>query len=70
MMQGWSCVGGCCIVGIFYVFKSWRIIFVLFYFLPLLICLIFTYFFLKETPQFLIKLYEVEEVRKSLRFIA
>lgn len=47
MMQGWSCVGGCSIVGIFYIFKSWRIIFVLFYFLPLLICLIFTFFFLK-----------------------
>jgi hypothetical protein len=37
---------------------------------PLLGCLVFAYFYLQETPQFLIKQHTVEEIEVSMRFMA
>lgn len=59
-IQGIFCVGGLLTVFIFYLLKDWRIIFIVFCLIPLVICLAFNIFFVKETPQFLIKRYNVE----------
>jgi MFS family permease len=59
-IQGVFCVGGLFTVFIFYLFKDWRMIFIVFCLIPLVVCLAFNIFFVKETPQFLIKRYNVE----------
>lgn len=63
-------VGGIYIVLAFRILKHWRVIFLYSCLLPLLFSLIFTYLFLQETPQLLIKCYPEEKIRQSLRFIA
>ena len=59
-IQGIFCVGGLFTVLIFYLLKDWKIIFIVFCLIPLVACLAFNIFFVKETPQFLIKRYKVE----------
>jgi hypothetical protein len=48
-------LGGLFTVLSFYLIKDWKIIFFTFQFVPFVGCLLFTYFFLQETPQFLVK---------------
>jgi K+-transporting ATPase A subunit len=69
-IQAWLPIGGILIILAFYLFKEWKFIFSVFCLVPYIICLIFTCFFVVETPQFLVKRFEVEEIRKNLRFIA
>ncbi len=68
--QAFFPIGGIFLILVFYLLKRWKIIFVLFLLTPMAICLIFAYFFVQETPQFLIKRYTPEEIRSSLRFMA
>lgn len=69
-IQAWLPVGGIIIILAFYFFKEWKFIFTVFCLAPFIICFLFTCFFVVETPQFLVKRFEVEEIRKNLRFIA
>jgi hypothetical protein len=57
ILQAQMVVGGLFIVVAFYLLKDWKVIFFAFQFVPLLGCLVFAYFYLQETPQFLIKEY-------------
>lgn len=70
LIQAVFCLAGLFTVFIFYILKDFKIIFIVFCLIPLILCLAFNIFFLKETPQFLVKRYEVKEIRQSLRFIA
>jgi len=69
-MQSFFSVGATLNIGVFYFFKNWKVNFVFCLLIPLVACLIFTFFYFRETPQFMIKLYSVERIRKELRFIA
>jgi len=70
LVHSFFCISGLFCVFIFYVIKDWKIIFIAFCLVPLIFCLVFNVFFLKETPQFLIKCNSVVNIRRSLRFIA
>ena len=63
-------LGGMLIVLAFYLMKEWKIILFLFGFIPYVICFIATYALVVETPQFLVKRFEVLEIRENLKFIA
>lgn len=56
-------MAGIVVVGAFYWLKHWRAVFLWFCLVPVLACLVFCYFFVQETPQFLIKRYEVSQIR-------
>lgn len=63
-------VAGIAVVAGFYIFKQWRVIFITYCLIPMVLCLVFSCWFVQETPQFLIKGYSVDQIRKSLKFIA
>lgn len=63
-------LGGMFVVGAFYWFQDWRVVFFWFCLVPFIAIFIFSYFFVQETPQFLVKNYELDEIRLSLRFIS
>jgi len=57
-----------CIAGIFsvlaiYVIKDWKTIFIAFCLIPTILCLAFNVWFVKETPQFMVKLYPAKKIR-------
>jgi MFS family permease len=70
LMQGFFCFAGIVVIGAFFLFRAWRITFIVFCLLPLAASLLFAYFFVQETPQYLIKRHSVEHIRRSLRFMA
>jgi len=70
LIQGFFCLSGIVVVAAFYLIQSWRSIFLVMCLIPMAACLVFSFFFVQETPQFLIKRYSVRDIRKSLKFIA
>ena len=70
MVNSFFCIAGISAVISFYALKNWRPIFISLLLVPMVLALVFTFFFVQETPQFLIKRYKVADIRKSLRFIA
>lgn len=70
LIQGFFCLAGIVVVVTFYIMKAWRGIFIVICLIPLSACLVFSYYFVQETPQFLIKRCTIKEIRSSFRFIA
>lgn len=70
IIQSCFCIGGLATILWFYLFKKWKLIFWVFYFVPLCIVAVLSFIILKETPQFLVRRYEVQEMRKELGKIA
>lgn len=70
LFQMFTPIAGIVVVGAFYWLKHWRAVFFWCCLIPVLVCLLFSYFFVQETPQFLVKGYEVSQIRQSLHFIA
>ena len=60
LMQGFFCLSGIVVVVAFFILKSWRGIFIVICLIPVFACLVFSFFFVQETPQFLIKRYSVK----------
>lgn len=69
-IQAFICFGGLVSIGLFYTIKNWYPIYLYFGLIPMTLLLIFTFVYLKETPQFMIKLYEINKIRSDLEFIA
>ena len=70
MTQGALITGIIGVVALFYFIQNWRVIFWVSIIFPLAVSYFLTVFFFTETPQYLIRLYSVEYIRKQLLFIA
>lgn len=69
-IQAWLPIGGMLIALAFYLVKEWKTIFIYLCLIPYIICFIAAYALVVETPQFLVKRFEVLEIRENLKFIA
>ena len=70
LVNAFFTIAGFGAVGSFYILQSWRPVFIFLQLIPFIASLIFAYFFVQETPQFLIKINSVQEILDSLHFIA
>ena len=69
-IQSFICLGSLFSIILFYTIKDWWSIYFYFGLLPVVGCLIFTLFYAKETPQFMVEMYPVDRIREDMRFIA
>lgn len=69
IIQIFFSLGGVFNIGYYYVLRNWRIVAWVFLIAPSLVCIVVIYKMVKDTPYFLIKLYESEEIIKQLSYI-
>ena len=69
-VQSLYSLGALLLIYLYYALKDWKVIFFFGSLIPQIIFLLFSYFYIQETPQFMVKIFTTEKIRSSLQFIA